>query len=253
MNFTNENKLEQLERKVQELERKLEQKTSKDDSVREVEARLAGYQDHVRSDKGEVILKKNFVIENRKALKDTTIEGKISPDTDNSATLYFNNVDRSRLNHLFLGYASAKGNYNTSVLSGAVVNKENIPRVKIDGENYPNPNNGIIQFKVFHQKYFDSNGLPIYTSPDGGQPNIVVGERGLFAGQEGVEGVVSQVVGTGKNPYASIGTFVEDNTTPSTFVACDKDNVYIYGIPTSDPGVAGAIWNSSGTLKISSG
>jgi hypothetical protein len=32
-----------------------------------------------------------------------------------------------------------------------------------------------------------------------------------------------------------------------------KNNIVIEGIPTSDPVVAGAIYNDSGTLKISSG
>lgn len=32
-----------------------------------------------------------------------------------------------------------------------------------------------------------------------------------------------------------------------------ETNVFIYGLPTSDPGVAGALWNDNGVLKISAG
>ncbi len=253
MNYTNENKLEQLERKVQELERKLKDRDGKRDTVREVEARFAGYQDVVRSDKGQIYLKKNFVIENRKAMEASDLEGRIAPDVDNSTTLHFNNSEVSRLNHLFLGYASAKGQYNTALLAGAATVKENIADVTSKGETYKNPNNGRIQLKVYHEKYFNDDGRPEPTSPDGGQPNLTIANRELFTGQEGTEGVVAQLIGTGKNPYSSIGVFVEDSLNPSTFLACDKDNVYIYGIPSSDPGVAGAIFRDGTALKISLG
>jgi len=246
------NKLEKLERKVEELERKLQEKTSMEETVREMEKRLTLYEDKIMSDKGEITLKKNFVIKNRKAIEHTSAEGRINPETDNSALFYFNNYEKGRLNHIFFGSASAEGLLNTSLLSTSLVIKDDIKKIKINGDIYENPSNGNFTVKLFHDKYL-KKGMPGINSPDGNQPNIVIANRGLFEGQSGVEGVVAQLTGTGKNPYASIGTFVEDSTTPSTFVACDKDNVYIAGIPASDPGVPGAIWRDGTILKISLG
>ncbi len=253
MKFTQDNRLEQLERKVHELERKLEEKPDKDEATRDIEDRLSGYQESVRSDRGDLKLKKNFVIENRKAIETTSIDGKLLPEVDNSATLYFNDAKKSRLNHMFLGYASAKGFYNTAFLSGAAVSKEGIGDIRFEGDVLENPHNGVIQFKVYHEKHLGGNGMPRPNSPDGSQPNIIIAKRGLFMGQKGIEGVVAQIQGTGENPYASMGAFVGASKTPATFVSCDKDNVYIAGIPAADPGVEGAIWRDGTTLKISLG
>tara|TARA_R100000458_G_C8023582_1_gene82226 strand:+ start:322 stop:486 length:165 start_codon:yes stop_codon:yes gene_type:complete len=33
----------------------------------------------------------------------------------------------------------------------------------------------------------------------------------------------------------------------------ETDNINMSNLPTSDPGVAGRLWNDSGTLKVSSG
>jgi len=248
----NKNKLEKLEQKVQQLEKKLESYSKKDDLIRTLETRLNNYESEIMSDKGEVKLKKNFVVKNRKAIEHTSLEGRINPDTDNSALFYFNNNEKGRLNHIFLGSASAEGFLNTSLLSTSLVIKDDIKKIKINGDMHENPSNGNFSVKLFHEKYL-KKGMPDINSPDGGQPNIIVANRGTFEGQSGVEGVIAQLTGTGKNPYASIGTFVEDSITPSTFVACDKDNVYITGIPESDPGVPGAIWRDGTTLKISLG
>ncbi len=55
------NKLEKLEDKVNRLEKELKEKTTKIDAIKEAEARLAGYQDIVRTEKNitlrEIIFK----------------------------------------------------------------------------------------------------------------------------------------------------------------------------------------------------
>ena len=123
------NKLEKLERKVEELERKLQEKTSMEETIREMEKRLTVYEGKIRSDKGEVALKKNFVIKNRKAIEHTSAEGRINPETDNSALFYFNNYEKGRLNHIFFGSASAEGLLNTSLLSTNLVIKDDIKKI----------------------------------------------------------------------------------------------------------------------------
>lgn len=40
-------------------------------------------------------------------------------------------------------------------------------------------------------------------------------------------------------------------TATGTLTATATDNVFV--VPTSDPGVAGALWNDTGTLSVSSG
>ena len=40
-------------------------------------------------------------------------------------------------------------------------------------------------------------------------------------------------------------------TATGTLTATASDNVFV--VPTSDPGVAGALWNDGGTLSVSAG
>lgn len=40
-------------------------------------------------------------------------------------------------------------------------------------------------------------------------------------------------------------------TATGTLTATATDNVFV--VPTSDPGVAGALWNNAGTLSVSAG
>lgn len=138
------NKLEQLEQKVQDLERKLEEKTSLEDAVREMEKRLNVYEEKIRSDKGEINLKKNFVIKNRKG----KIPGR-SDNEDNVITMYFNDIKTGDLNHIYMGTAAADGYFNNSVFSGFVTRKENAPNIL---------NNGTIQFSLIRDEDIDSEG-----------------------------------------------------------------------------------------------
>lgn len=41
--------------------------------------------------------------------------------------------------------------------------------------------------------------------------------------------------------------------TPTDWIVCNTDGTTIIKPPTSDPGIAGALWNDAGTLKISAG
>ncbi len=143
------NKLEKLEDKVEQLERQLQEKTSKEEAIQEMEARLAGYQDILRSDQGGLILKKNFVVENRKGIR-SKLTQQLRPEVDNVAAFYFNDDIPSRLNHIFLGTASLQGKNTTSVIQGIAIKKEEAPEIV---------NNGSIQFVVATPDMLDSQGV----------------------------------------------------------------------------------------------
>lgn len=52
-------------------------------------------------------------------------------------------------------------------------------------------------------------------------------------------------------PVSSTNGFVGAVTATTGVSLTGSDNVIV--IPTSDPGVAGAIWNNAGTLAVSAG
>ena len=56
---------------------------------------------------------------------------------------------------------------------------------------------------------------------------------------------------TFSGPVTSTNGFIGGLTTSAAVTATSTANVIV--IPTSDPGVAGAIWNNAGTLSISAG
>ncbi len=263
MQFTNENKLEKLEKKVQELERKLQEKTSKDEATREMQARLAGYQDMVRSDKGDITLKKNFVIKSRKGKRDPEKSPGIDPQRDNVATFSFNDRESGRLNHIFIGDASLEGGFRNSVLGGTAIVAEDVDK-RI-------PNNGKIQFKLAREDDLDKDGvmkagtlnnIDIFTREGATGDTSIPGDMvSIIALREGGEVNLYYLaddwhyhrLAVGKNGVG-IGQgngLVDGGIGPVNKVLTTK--IDLADLPTTDPSEAGAIWNDSGTLKISLG
>ena len=165
MSYTDKNKIEQLEQKIAQLERKLEQMSSKEEIIRDMENRLGVYDDTIRSDNGELILKKNFVINSRKGKIVGSRNPGVDPKTDNVVTFSFNDRQSGRLNHIFLGDASAEAGFRNSVLSGTAVVAEDVDK-RIT-------NNGKIQFSLYREDKIGPDGIPIATA----FPNISVFTR----------------------------------------------------------------------------
>lgn len=180
MNYTNDNKLEKLEKKVQDLERKLEEKTSKQEATREMEARLAGYQDFVRSDKGEIMLKKNAYIKNRRGIFDWA---------ENVLALGFNNTDRGRLNQIQIGIdRDNEGNFIKETNTISLVSKRNEEANIKDGDG--DFSNGAIAVRSLGKKDDDYGGF-------------FCGERKSLVGD--VDGTISVLHGSKRNGIAGIG------------------------------------------------
>jgi len=242
INIETKNKLEKLEQKVEEMERQLKQKTTLENTVKEMEKRLMIYEDKIRSDKGEVTLKKNFVIKNRKG----KIPGR-SENLDNVGLLYFNDVKTRELNHIFIGSAGSDGfNNNTCVVIRSVKN-----------ENGPNiVNNGNIEISLYKEEDLDNNGVVVsgisnFNIADLQSMYGSLKEAGAISSIPDEEGIYVQANGQGKDGFAALAHY-EDTGALNTAISVYKDNIIINGIPESDPEVDGAIYNDNGTLKISS-
>lgn len=69
-------------------------------------------------------------------------------------------------------------------------------------------------------------------------------------GVVGVDGVAAIINGQGDGGI-SIGHFSNDGT-PLYGIFIDNNGIQMVGLPTSNPGVGGKIWNNGGTLKITS-
>jgi len=234
INIETKNKLEKLEQKVEEMERQLKQKTTLENTVKEMEKRLMIYEDKIRSDKGEVTLKKNFVIKNRKG----KIPGRSGKIEDNTVLMYFNERRTGDLNSIIFGSASAGGFNNNSLLSFEAMQKDDVDL---------SANNGKIQMfltrgdekttdVVTHLAIGDVRGQNTTSNP-----NLIPDEDGVFA----------QLVGT-DDGTATIAHY-NYSTGKETYIKATKDGIEIPDIPTSDPAVEGIIYSDSGTLKISSG
>ena len=144
---------DRLEQRIAELERKIEQMSSKEEIIRDMENRLGVYDDTIRSDKGDIVLKKNFVIRNRRGIKDPKLSPGVDPKKDNVVSFAFNEREDGRLNHIFLGDASLEGDFRNSVLSGTVVVADDIDKTIA--------NNGRIQFRLLREDKVGNDGLPI--------------------------------------------------------------------------------------------
>ncbi len=94
MSYKDENRIEKLERQIEELKEELKNRPTKDETIRDMEDRLTVYDDTIRSDKGEIILKKNFIIKNRRSALE---------DDDNVATFNFNRKLPGETNYIYFG------------------------------------------------------------------------------------------------------------------------------------------------------
>ena len=268
MSYTDKNKIEQLEQKVAQLERKLEQMSSKEEIIRDMENRLGVYDDTIRSDNGKIVLKKNFIIENRRGVDSPNDPGTISPKTDNTVTMFFNDKLPGRINGIYIGDASAKGNFNNSTVSVSATKKSGIPPTKInlstaqkeffntdkDSVEIDNRNNGRIQMSVYEPSDFNSDGVPVFKKnvnflmvPVSSELSSAVVEKG----RENTSGIGVQLVADGDGG-ASLGHVTKAGT-PTNYITISGDGIALSELPTTDPSTKGQLWNDGGTVKISLG
>ncbi len=232
-----ENKIEKLERKIKELEKKIENQPKQEERIKEVQSRLAGYQDVIRSDKGEIYLKKNLVIQNRKG-DIPRHEGK----NDNSFAIYFNDQDKDRLNHIFLGTNSVKGFNNNSVIQGIVRKRDDAPNI---------PNNGSVQFVLFREKDITSEGTLVSTKvPQISLQPLEILNLSAYPDLDNTGDYVSLYSENGMIGFGRGFNFIYLNNNGLQFKNLISKKSFL---PTSNPGVEGVVWNDNGTLKISSG
>ena len=230
----NKNKLEKLERKVRELEREIEKLPDKDEVISDIKNRLMGYEDGIRTDEGSLTMKKNFILENRKAIRDRDDEGGIDPQKDNVVPMYFNEKRDGRLNHIFIGDASVEGFFNTSVFSASATQKEDV--------DLDNLNNGTLQLLLMKER--DNEGDVSYKS----KPSAMVIMGGVepyykqipgVDNPEDSDGAFFQSVGTGEHGFSSISHQDLVTQIPNTAVSTYKDS--IMGQVGSNSGFVGLI------------
>lgn len=265
------NKLERLEAKVKELEKKVRELPKKQEVISDLKNRLSHYEDEIRSDNGNVILKKNFVIKNRKGAAIDKDAGIIDPNRDNTVTMFFNDKREGRINNLFIGSNSALGDFNSQTISIDVIKKDDIGSVDVpvtpaqkEFFNYDsntikteNPNNGRIQAILYREKDLDERGVPVAPRT----PNLIVSDVAstpsavLFEkGKDNVDGVGAQISGQGVDGFASIA-HLDDAMNITASFGCGNGmyNINPAALPTADPNTQGQLWRDGTTLKISLG
>lgn len=100
-NDTLKKEVDQLRKELNELKNSIRQ---------EIIAQQVNTRDPFRSDRGEIVLKKNFNLKSRKSL---------IPDVDNVTSMFFNEVSRtSTKNYLYLGHDGGNGQRFTNTISG---------------------------------------------------------------------------------------------------------------------------------------
>lgn len=212
-NIQEGNKLERLQTVVEDLQRKVDKLEEKNKELKDIQEMFENYNDNIRTDKA-IAIKKNFVLKNRKGIKDEDASPGIDEKKDNVVQLYFNDKKDGRLNHIFLGSASLEGFYNTSVISLEAIKKDDIKE--------GNRNNGNIQIAVLRE---DDNGEPIKDR----EPNLSIVARENIPGESDNKGIASQLNGTGENPYVALNAWVDGEDQARTYLACTKDEVYVSG------------------------
>lgn len=72
-------------------------------------------------------------------------------------------------------------------------------------------------------------------------------------GVVGNDGVVALINGEGADGGVGISYYANGtDENPLYNISVDKNGITMYGLPTTNPGIGGKIWNNGGTLKITS-
>mgnify|MGYP005820354237 CR=1 FL=1 len=130
----------------------------------------------------------------------------------------------------------------------------NIPGTQLDvGLNMDNDD----PFRVFSKA--DGDGYSLFTNRQahaGSSTNETTGFRFGFAADYDVGRITvgkEADYSSGPNSDSFMSFWVDINATATERMRLTTTTLKLIGIPTSDPGVAGELWNSSGDLKISEG
>lgn len=218
MSIREGNKLNKLEEDVRKMEREVEKLPHREELIDDVIRRLRAYEDGIRTDKGRITMKKNFIIENRKGIKDPDASPGVDPQKDNVVQMYFNEKRDGRLNHIFIGDASMEGFFNTSVISGRVVQKDDV--------DLDIANNGTIQLILYKDRKKD-DGDDNYTDlvPSS---SLVISSVEPYINQfpeidnpEDLDGAFIQMSGSGQHGFSSIAHLTDEggiNTSLSTHI-----------------------------------
>jgi hypothetical protein len=130
----------------------------------------------------------------------------------------------------------------------------NIPGIQVDIGKGMNNNDPLRVFSVA-----DGDGYSIFTNRQahaGSSTNETTGFRFGFATDYDVGRITvgkEADYSTGANSDSFMSFWVDINATATERMRLTTTTLKLIGIPTSDPGVAGELWNSSGDLKISEG
>ncbi len=207
------NKIQQLEDKISELERKIENFITKEDSIREVQARLAGYQDNIRSESGYIYMKDNFEIKHRRAAKTGFGDVVLNPEKDTVVSMSFTKQKDGALNHIFIGDASKEGNYNNSCLIGTATHKKDAPNVN---------NNGTIQLNLIRDEYLSGSGGTTKEIA-----NFALYPTELFGITE--KGECAFLNSTGNGSFTQIAHLEGNSVDNAKSIFINKDGIYING------------------------
>ena len=248
------NKITELEKKVELLEQKLNEKVSGREMFNKVEGRFETYGEPIRSEKGEMALRKNLVIKNRKG----KVSGYESGINDSIFSIYFNNKEESRFNHIFLGTNSAEGDNRCAMLQGITIHDKDAPNIQ---------NNGAIQFALVDKDKLDEKG----GIKDNSLAQLAI-QKSTIWDRNVEDGELVAITGTGKGGavYLQYIYYDEDEKDyKGNALVLDKNGiitdanfqmfrslfvdgaVFLRGLPTTQPETSGQLWNSNGTIKIS--
>ncbi len=242
-----QNLVRQLESRIEDLERKLEEKTSKEDVSKEISSRLSAYGESIRSDKGEIVLRKTFNIKGRVG----KVKGRSQEDRDGVMAMFYNDKDPKNLNHIFIGSASAEGDYETNTVAIHAKYKDTAEGIL---------NNGI--FQVILLKDEDIKTLPDgKTSIEGAVPQISVLSTAHALGMSEKDygrGEAILITGTNEKGAAQISHMIDGIMTAGILITKDRMDLSAPMItidkdklPKSKPSEEEVLWLDGQTLKLS--
>lgn len=185
---------------------------------------------------GEVLFRSGVVMRNRgEASAGTSTD--FSPAESVFEVYNQKKASDGKFNLMFYGRNGKRKDYNTNYIELTS---------DIKGSDTPDPANGQVRLNLSRDGVATDGVIALLNSrlvvePNTGVLSVVDGIRAFIHGS-----------GNGTDDLGGVQlVYFNESGSPIHYLILDRDGVQLHGLPTSDPSISGALWNDSGTVKIS--
>lgn len=195
---------------------------------------------HVFRDVREFIFRNGFVMRNRAGFGRVGNADSGDVPVNNMLEAYYEEGSPDRVNAFIVGRKGDGTKRNTHLIELSANHRPEQSALELGF------NNGVIKLRTTREG----------EDPAVDRTGVTVADPNALSASTLSTGVIVQIVGNGVYGGVVISHVTNRGDIPTTqatggrYIMILDDGIYLKGLPTSNPGGSGRLWNSSGTVKI---